>query len=60
MPRPKTEQGGNERSETPLERAYRLGQGIGGLDAAGVKRLVEMSRENEKKKPQPSATTREP
>jgi hypothetical protein len=29
--------------ETPLERAYRLGEGLGGLDAAGVKRLVEMS-----------------
>lgn len=34
-------------SETPLEKAYREGAGLGGLDAAGVKRLVETSRRNE-------------
>jgi hypothetical protein len=33
--------------ETPVERAYRLREGCGGLDADGVKRLVELSRENE-------------
>lgn len=37
-------------NETPLERAYRLGEGLGGLDAEGVRRLVEISRENEEKR----------
>lgn len=32
--------------ETPLERAYRLDEGCGGLDAAAVKTLIETSREN--------------
>lgn len=31
--------------ETPLEHAYRLGEGCGGLDADGVRRLVELDRE---------------
>lgn len=33
--------------KTALERAYERGEGCGGLDAEGVKRLVETSRANE-------------